>query len=73
MAGDDFGKVLNNKLEDDQKVRDDFDDISSIYTANQNNNALENTLKRVRDRDLALSAMEEQEEFKYFNKEINYM
>ena len=34
MAGDDFGKVLNNKLEDDQKVRDDFDDISSIYTAN---------------------------------------
>jgi len=68
MAGDDFGKVLNNKIEDDQKVRDDFDDISSIYTAQQNNNALENTLKRVRDREVALSAMEEQEDFQYLNK-----
>lgn len=30
-------------------------------------------MKRVRDRDIALSAMEEQEEFQYFNKQINYL
>ena len=56
MAGDDFSKILNKPQPQDNKDQQDFDDISSIYTAhNNNNNVLENTLKRVRDRDLAMS------------------
>ena len=74
MQGDDFNKLMTPKVDgDDQKVKDDFDDISSIYTNRLNNNVLEDTMKRVRDRDIALSAMEEQEEFQYFNKQINYL
>ena len=63
MNGDDGTNILNasGKIalgadEDRQKLKQDFDDISSIYTmANERNNRLENTLKRVRDRDIALS------------------
>ena len=59
MAGDDFGKILAKQPQNNFADQQDFDDLSSIYTAHQNNNMLENTLKRVRDREVALSQMEE--------------
>jgi hypothetical protein len=64
MASDDFSKIINKqipKVNDgfDQKLKEEFDDISSIYTTRLNNNVLENTLKKVKDREIALSAMEE--------------
>ena len=69
MAGDDFSKALQKSAvrnDNDQ----DFDDLSSIYTAHNNNNMLENTLKRVRDREIALSQMEEQDELGFLNKQL---
>ena len=44
-------------------MKEDFDDISSIYTAHAKNN-LENTLKkRVHDRQNRISLLQEAEEF----------
>ena len=64
MASDDFSKIINKQIPKvtdgfDQKLKEEFDDISSIYTTRLNNNVLENTLKKVKDREIALSAMEE--------------
>ena len=70
MAGDDLNKFIPKKQEAEEQ---DFDDISSIYTAHQNNNVLEDTLKRVRNREIALSQMEENEEFNYINNQINHL
>ena len=52
MAGDNLNNFIPNKPQAEEQ---DFDDISSIYTAHKNNNVLEDTLKRVRNRELALS------------------
>ena len=61
IAGDDFSKILDRQAKRvDQGV--DFDDLSSIYTAHARNDILESTLKRVRDREVALSAMDEMED-----------
>ena len=71
MAGDNLNNIIPSKPQEDDEQ--DFDDISSIYTAHRNNNVLEDTLKRVRNRELALSQMEENEEFTYINKQINHL
>ena len=73
MNGDDFHKAILNQS---GKIamgafapQDDFDDISSIYTAaNARNEKLESTMKRVRDRDERLSAMEDLDDI---NKQMN--
>ena len=71
MAGDDFGNILSKSGRfhiDGDKIQKDFDDISSIYTAH--NNALENTLKRVRNRENFLENMEEADDLNFINKQI---
>ena len=70
MAGDNLNNFIPTKPQEEEQ---DFDDISSIYTAHKNNNVLEDTLKRVRNRELALSQMEENEEFTNINKQINHL
>jgi len=55
-------------MEAEKKMRDEFDDISSIYTHKQND--LEKTLKRVKRREVALSLMDDQEDISYLNKEL---
>ena len=70
MAGDNLNNFTPTKPQEEEQ---DFDDISSIYTAHKNNNVLEDTLKRVRNRELALSQMEENEEFTNINKQINHL
>jgi len=63
LQGDDFSKFLqkteqNQKNQDYKKMKDDFDDISSIYTSHAQNNKLEKTLKkRVEDREKRLSLL----------------
>ena len=69
MAGDDFDNTLTKgPKEIVNKAKDEFDDISSIYTTKQND--LEKTLRRVRKREQALSLMEDQEDLQYLNKEL---
>jgi len=78
MQGDDLNKLIHGStaaLVQVEQVKDDFDDISSIYTAHANNKAtLENTLKRrVKDRQLRLSMMHdgEAEDILNINKQID--
>jgi hypothetical protein len=69
MAGDDFGKMLSKSGRfnmEGMRIQKDFDDISSIYTAH--NNVLENTLKRVRDRENFLDNIADADDFDFINK-----
>lgn len=72
MAGDDFTKLLSQtkKINFNQQA-DDFDDISSIYTNQQKNNELENTLRRIRIREMALSNADDQEDLYFINQQLN--
>ena len=79
MNGDDFSKILNQKNERKQKdearekLQQDFDDISSIYTAHGLHNKVEETMKRVKHSDMILDTLDEKEEIIKLNKEINYL
>jgi len=58
IAGDDFSKVLDRKAQqqkEDLLKKNEFDDLSSIYTAHARNEELENTMKRVKKREKQLS------------------
>jgi len=74
MQGDDLNKLIEGSTTALEQVKDDFDDISSIYTAHAANKLnLENTLKRrVKDRQLRLSMMHdgEAEDILNINKQI---
>ena len=52
MQGDDFQRInkLNANIEPIAKVKEDFDDISSIYTAHVQSNVEQTLKKRVHDR-----------------------
>lgn len=76
MNGDDFSKILNQNKNDrymggQEKIQQDFDDISSIYTAHGLHNKVEQTMKRVRHRDIILDNFDEKEDIMKLNKEID--
>lgn len=77
MNGDDMSKFLNQSgrirmdLVNDKKQQQDFDDISSVYTAaNAQNEHLERTLKRVRNRDELLSNLDERDDIGFLNNQL---
>ena len=76
IAGDDFGKILDRKavVKEDTMKKNEFDDLSSIYTAHARNEDLENTRKRVKNRENRLSLMAgDFEDIQYLNNEIKHM
>ena len=81
MNGDDMSQILNRSgkialsiFKEKEALERDFDDISSIYTmANQHNDKLQSTLKRVKTRDYALSVMEENDEIRELNNQIGHL
>lgn len=75
MNGDDFSKILNqHRREELNNVQQDFDDISSIYTAHGLNKNINATIKRVRNRDMILDSLnqslEENEDISALNQQI---
>lgn len=72
MNGDDFSKILNqNRMEEAKNIQQDFDEISSIYTAHGLNQNIDATMKRVRNRDMILDSLnqslEENEDLRALN------
>jgi len=53
-----------------EKIQQDFDDISSIYTDNVKLNNLEDTLKRIKMRDVQIEQMSHRDHINELNNQI---
>lgn len=79
MNGDDATKILNQSGRicmdaiENAKLNQDFDDISSIYTAaNAQQEHIGRTIRRIKNRDELLSNFEDREDIGYINNELEY-
>ena len=83
MENNDFGNILEDLKStrkhygDDSnapvtfdQIMKDTDDISSIYTDHERNNQLENTLRRIKIREIALESSEDKAQLQMLNSEI---
>ena len=78
MNADDFSKVLGQNdhiigQDGREKLQQDFDDISSIYTAHGLQNNIEKTMKRVQQRDMYLDNLDDQDDIKNLNNQIEHL